>query len=142
MNKRPFCTCIFCDTEFKRSGEVRKHLTECKKAPAVKLDKDFIEKVKSPIYSAWCQIASDIEATFEKESDTLRNKIAIETSIDADRIEMFSHPYAPSKSRIPTSARTNLYSEDEIAVQYLNLAFHLYPYNKVYSHLCKNIQLY
>ena len=51
----------------------------------MKLDQEFIKKVKPAIINTWQQIGSDLEACCAEEGEALNNDEAIECCIDADR---------------------------------------------------------
>ena len=88
----------------------------------MKLDQDFIKKVKPAILNTWQQVGSDFEAACAEEGEALYNEEAIECCINADRLEMYG-------------------GDGDVASNIIREAIKEHNYGEVISFLVRNINL-
>lgn len=88
----------------------------------MKLDQEFIKKVKPAIINTWQQIGSDLEACCAEEGEALNNDEAIECCIDADRLKMYG-------------------GDGDVTINIIREAVKEHNYGKVLTFLVRNINL-
>lgn len=85
------------------------------------LDKATLERLGPVIRSTWEQIAPDVEDGFSHSRQRLTNSAAIETTIDANRLELMGN--------------------DREADRLVSTLCREHGYGKVHGWLCRNIKL-